>query len=63
MKKGIVKFFNHSKGFGFIRDEESGNEYYVHEKKCIDAIKDKDAVTFELEEAKRGQQCINVRLL
>ena len=62
MKKGIVKFFNDSKGFGFIKDSESEKEYFVHATGLADKIKDGDDVTFELQEGKKGLNAVNVRL-
>jgi cold shock protein len=61
MKKGTVKFFNESKGFGFIKDTESQKEYYVHVSGLIDAIKENDEVTFELQEGKKGLNAVNVK--
>lgn len=63
MKTGKVKFFNQSKGFGFIIDEESGNDYFVHVSGLIDEIKDDDEVTFELKEGKKGLNAVDVRLV
>jgi len=63
MKKGTVKFFNDSKGFGFIIDEESKNEYFVHVSGLIDEIKEGDAVEFELKEGKKGLNAVNVKVI
>ena len=62
MLKGTVKFFNVSKGFGFIKDAESGKEYFVHASGLIDKVKENDEVTFELKEGKKGLNAINVKL-
>lgn len=62
MKEGKVKFFNPKKGFGFIKDNESDNEYFVHSSGLIDDIRDDDEVTFELAEGKKGLNAINVKL-
>ncbi len=62
MNKGIVKFFNVSKGFGFIKDENSSKEYFVHSTGLIDKIKENDEVTFDLQEGKKGLNAVNVRL-
>ena len=48
MVKGTVKFFNHTKGFGFITEEESGKDYFVHSTGILSRIQDGDAVEFEL---------------
>jgi CspA family cold shock protein len=62
MNKGTVKFFNVSKGFGFIKDADSDNEYFVHATGLIDKVKENDEVTFELAEGKKGINAVNVRL-
>ncbi len=53
MNKGTVKFFNGAKGFGFVIDEESKKEYFVHVSGLIDEIKEGDEVEFELAEVKK----------
>lgn len=60
MKKGVVKFFNEQKKFGFITDSEDGKEYYVHIKDVLAPIKTGDKVTFELTPSKRGEQAVKV---
>ena len=62
MKKGTVKFFNDSKGFGFIIDDETQQDYFVHVSGLIDEIKEGDAVEYELTEGKKGLNAINVKL-
>ncbi len=62
MKEGKVKFFNESKGYGFIKDAESENEYFVHVSGLIDKINEDDEVTFELQEGKKGLNAVNVKL-
>ena len=62
MKEGKVKFFNVSKGFGFIKDNESGTEYFVHASGLIDQIREDDEVKFELREGKKGLNAVNVKL-
>ena len=62
MKTGKVKFFNDSKGFGFIIDDETGKDYFVHVSGLIDEIRDEDAVTFELQEGKKGLNAVEVKL-
>ena len=58
--KGTVKFFNTSKGFGFIKNDEDSNEYFVHVSGTNEEIKENDKVTFELEDSDRGKRAINV---
>ena len=62
MNKGIVKFFNETKGFGFIKEEGTDKEFFVHVSGLINKIKDNDEVTFELEEGRKGINAVNVKL-
>lgn len=63
MKTGTVKFFNSSKGFGFIVDDEGGKDVFVHVSGLKQDIKEGDKVSFELEQGKKGPNAVNVRLL
>jgi CspA family cold shock protein len=63
MKKGTVKFFNESKGFGFIIEEGSNNEYFVHVTGLIDRVAEGDEVEFELKEGKKGLNAVNVKVI
>jgi len=63
MNKGTVKFFNDSKGFGFINDEETNKEYFVHVTGLVDKIREGDVVEFELTEGKKGLNAVNVKLV
>jgi CspA family cold shock protein len=62
MNKGTVKFFDETKGFGFIKDEQTGTDYFVHVTGLKSKIKDNDQVTFDLEQGKRGLNAVNVKL-
>ena len=62
MSKGKVKFFNETKGFGFISEDESGKEHFVHVSGLIDEIREGDEVEFELEEGKKGLNAANVKV-
>jgi len=62
MNKGTVKFFNDSKGFGFIVDSETEKEYFVHVSGLVDEIRENDEVTFELAEGRKGLNAVNVKL-
>jgi CspA family cold shock protein len=62
MNNGTVKFFDETKGFGFIKDANSTKEYFVHSSGLKDKIKDNDKVTFDLEEGKKGVNAVNVKL-
>jgi CspA family cold shock protein len=61
MKKGTVKFFNEAKGFGFIK-EDNGQEIFVHASGLNDEIRENDAVTFDVEQGKKGLNAVNVKL-
>ncbi len=62
MNNGTVKFFNDSKGYGFIKDSNSTKEYFVHSNGLKDSIRENDEVTFDLEEGKKGLNAVNVKL-
>jgi CspA family cold shock protein len=62
MSTGTVKFFNETKGFGFIKDDESGKEYFVHVTGLSDKIRENDTVTFDIQEGKKGLNAVNVKL-
>ena len=63
MKNGTVKFFNASKGFGFITEDDSNTEYFVHVTGIIDEINEGDKVEYELKEGRKGMNAVNVRIL
>ena len=63
MSTGTVKFFNNSKGFGFIKDSESEKEYFVHVSGLNDEVSENDEVSFDLQEGKKGLNAINVKLV
>ncbi len=63
MSKGTVKFFNDSKGFGFITEEGSNSEYFVHISGLIDEIREGDIVEFNLQEGKKGLNAVNVKVI
>lgn len=62
MKKGKVKFFNNSKGFGFIQDDETGQDVFVHSTGLKTSVRDGDEVTFEVTQGKKGLNAVNVQL-
>ncbi len=63
MGKGTVKFFNESKGFGFITEEGSNKEHFVHISGLIDEIRENDQVEFDLEEGRKGLNAVNVKVI
>lgn len=61
MHKGIVKFFNEAKGFGFITPEDGGKDIFVHTSGCTDQISEGDVVTFDIVAGQKGPQAEKVR--
>ncbi len=62
MATGTVKFFNESKGFGFITPTSGGKEVFVHVTGLIDQIRENDEVTYEVEEGKKGPSAVKVKI-
>ena len=60
MSKGTVKFFNDTKGFGFIVEDETNKEHFVHISGLIDEIREGDVVEFDLTEGKKGLNAVKV---
>ena len=60
---GKVKFFNESKGFGFIVEDDSNTEHFVHVSGLIDEIREGDKVEFELKEGRKGLNATNVKVI
>ncbi len=61
MKTGKVKFFNNEKGFGFIKDDETEKDVFVHKSGLISPIREDDNVTFEIEDTPKGPSAVNVK--
>ena len=62
MKNGTVKFFNETKGFGFIKSNDSVEEFFVHVSGLKEEIRQNDEVLFEVQEGKKGLNAVNVKL-
>lgn len=62
MSTGIVKFFNAKKGFGFIIDDETKEDIFVHSSGLIDEIQENDHVSYNIEEDSRGKKAVNVTI-
>ena len=63
MAKGTVKFFNNTKGFGFIKPEDSGEDIFVHSSGLIDQIRENDQVKYEVERGKKGFNAVKVEVV
>lgn len=62
MYKGTVKFFNETKGYGFIVEEDTNQEVFVHVTGLIDKVRNGDTVTFETKRGKKGMTAVEVKL-
>lgn len=63
MSTGTVKFFNRSKGFGFITPDEGGKDVFVHQNGLIDEIDEGDKVSYDVEEGKKGLNAVDVKVV
>ena len=62
MQEGTVKFFNETKGFGFITPAEGGQDIFVHVSGLRDQIRENDRVVYEVERGKKGLNAVNVKI-
>ena len=62
IRKGVVTFFNDSKGFGFIRDMESNQRIFVHANNLLEPIIENNIVTFELTKGPKGPSAMKVKV-
>ena len=62
MHKGTVKFFNESKGFGFITPDEGGKDVFVHANALTEEITEGDKVSNDVEEGRKGPNAVNVKI-
>ncbi len=63
MKKGTVKFFNYSKGFGFIKPSDLGEDIFVHESGLKEEVRENDQVEYEVEQGRKGLNAVNVKVV
>jgi len=61
--QGVVKFFNETKGFGFIKSTSTNEDIFVHSSGLIDKIRENDKVEFEQERGQKGMNAVKVRLV
>ncbi len=62
IRKGIVTFFNSTKGFGFIRDSQSGESLFVHINNITEPITEGNSVSYEMERGPKGMMAVNVKV-
>lgn len=63
MQEGTVKFFNETKGFGFITPSNGGEDIFVHSTGLIHQIRENDSVTYDLQDGRKGINATNVRVV
>ncbi|MCK4921447.1 MAG: cold-shock protein [Bacteroidales bacterium] len=63
MSNGTVKFFNNSKGYGFITPDEGGKDVFVHVNGLTDEIAEGDKVSYDVEEGQKGLNAVNVKIV
>ena len=61
--QGTVKFFNETKGFGFIKPDNSTTDIFVHSSGLVDQIRENDHVEYDEEKGKKGMNAVNVTLV
>ncbi len=63
MNKGTVKFFNETKGFGFITPDDGSKDVFVHKNDLSEPITEGDKVSYEVEESQKGLNATNVKII
>jgi CspA family cold shock protein len=63
MQEGTIKFFNETKGFGFITPSNGGQDIFVHVSGLIDEVREGSKVTYEVQNGKKGLNAVNVRVI
>jgi CspA family cold shock protein len=63
MSNGTVKWFNNSKGFGFIIPDDGGKDVFVHQSALTDEIAEGDKVSYDVEESEKGPTAVNVKVI
>ena len=63
MQEGTVKFFNETKGFGFIKPDDQSADVFVHVSGLIDEICENDKVSYEVQQGKKGINAVNVKVI
>jgi len=63
MSNGTVKFFNNSRGFGFIKPDDGSKDLFVHQNALTEEIAEGDKVSYDVEESEKGPNAVNVKVV
>jgi cold shock protein len=63
MNEGTIKFFNTTKGFGFITPADNSEDVFVHHTGLVHEIRENDKVEYELVQGKKGINAVNVKVV
>ncbi len=63
MSNGTVKFFNDSRGYGFITPEDGSKDVFVHQNELAEKITEGDNVSYDVEESEKGLNAVNVKVI
>ena len=61
MQTGIIKFYNESKGYGFVVDDANQKDVFFHVSGLTEDIRQNDKVSFEVRDGKKGENAFNIR--
>ena len=61
--QGTVKWYNSTKGFGFITPSDGGKDVFVHKNEAPDSLRDGDRVEYEVGESEKGPKATNIQVV
>jgi len=63
MNEGTIKFFNETKGFGFITPNNGGQDVFVHVSGLNETVRENDKVSYSVENGQKGPSAVNVNVI